>query len=84
MKSTTKPIQKLSDYLEYISNVLIGKDWIFRGHEDTRFTLKPSVARIKPREGTIQSMESKMLIDYQMINGDYWLSHNITDYQRDF
>lgn len=65
MKSTTKPIKKLGDYLKYISNELIGKEWIFRGHEDARFSLKPSIARIKPREGTIQNMERKILIEFQ-------------------
>lgn len=65
MKVTTYPIKNVSDYVNHISYEMIEKQWIFRGHEDSRFTLKPSIARIKPREGTIQRMESEMLEEFQ-------------------
>ena len=65
MKVTTRPIEKVSDYIGYISHEIIEKEWIFRGHENDGFSLKPSIARIEPREGTIQSMESDMLAEFQ-------------------
>jgi len=65
MKVITHPIEKISDYIGYSSHELIEKEWIFRGHENVQFPLKPSVARIAPREGTIQSMESNMLTEFQ-------------------
>ena len=54
-----------TDYIDYISHEMVEKKWIFRGHEDSKFPLKPSIARIKPQEGTIQSMESDMLEEFQ-------------------
>lgn len=65
MKVTKQPIEKLSAYIEYIANELLDEEWIFRGHEDSRFSLKPSVARIEPYEGTIPSNEEKMLSEFK-------------------
>ena len=65
MRSTTHPVKKISDYIQYISYELSEKEWIFRGNEDSRFSLKPSVARIEPQAGTIQSTEAKMLTEFQ-------------------
>lgn len=65
MKVTIQLIKKVSDYVEFISHEIIEKQWIFRGHEDTHFPLKPSIARIRPREETIQSMENEMLAEFQ-------------------
>lgn len=76
MKVTTRPIKKVSDYVDYISHEIVEKQWIFRGHESYRFPLKPSIARIKPKEETIQSMEGKMLEELQRrylnLPGDGW------------
>lgn len=65
MRTTIQPIRKISDYINHISYELIEKQWIFRGHENSSFPLKPSVARIEPREKTIQHMESDMLEEFQ-------------------
>lgn len=65
MRITIQSITKISDYINHISHELIENQWIFRGHEDFSFPLKPSVARIKPKEKTIQIMESDMLEEFQ-------------------
>lgn len=65
MKLTIHPVRNLIDYIKYVSNELVEKEWIFRGHEDARFPLKPSIARIEPKEGTIQSTERKILVEFQ-------------------
>lgn len=65
MQVTAQSIKQISDYVDYISHELIEKEWIFRGHESPKFPLKPSIARIEPREGTIQTMERDMLTEFQ-------------------
>ena len=76
MKVTIRPIKKVSDYVDYISHEIVEKQWIFRGHENYKFPLKPSIAMIKPKEETIQSMERKMLEEFQRrylnLPGDGW------------
>lgn len=64
MKVTTHSIKTLSEYLDYISHEIVEKEWIFRGHENAEFYLKPSIARVEPRENTIQIMEAKMLNEF--------------------
>lgn len=65
MKITVKLIKKIGEYVNYISHNIVEKEWIFRGHENVRFPLKPSIARIKPKEGTIPSMEATMLEEFE-------------------
>jgi hypothetical protein len=66
MKTTKKEIENLSNYIDYISNELVPeKEWIFRGHENSQFSLKPSIARIEPRESTIPKMETTILLEFK-------------------
>ena len=50
MNVTTHLIEKVSAYVDYISHEMVEKEWIFRGHENDKFSLKPSIARIEDHD----------------------------------
>jgi hypothetical protein len=48
-----------------------GGQWLFRGHKDRSWSLKPGIGRVTPLTGTIEDTERRLFLDFQRVARPY-------------
>lgn len=74
-------VQSLDEFLRRATEIASAPgEWLFRGHKDRNWPLRPGIARISPLNNSLENTEKRLLDEFKRVARPYLQQPNATDW----
>jgi hypothetical protein len=61
-------VDSLPGFINVLSDVSGKGEWLFRGQHDVKWPLRPGIARIRPRKGSLEETERRLVSEFRRVS----------------